>query len=77
VLAKVDPQSVQDAAGQFVTAKLQAAGLGKPPPVREREQRRAERHDRSRPPARTRRPAVAFDGKMLRGAAWLALRVST
>jgi len=43
VLTIVDPQAVQDAAGTLVADRLSAAGLGRPPPVREREQRRAER----------------------------------
>jgi hypothetical protein len=68
VLARVDPQAVQQAAGAFVAARLQAAGLRKPPPVREREQRRTQRQDRSRPAGHPHRPGVHFDGKTLRGA---------
>jgi predicted transposase YbfD/YdcC len=67
VLARVDPQAVQDAAGAFVAGRLQAAGL-RMPPVREREQRRAQRAEASRPPGRPERGGVAFDGKTLRGA---------
>jgi predicted transposase YbfD/YdcC len=67
VLTRVDPQAVQQAAGAFVASKLQAAGLGKPP-VREREQRRAQRAGPDRPPGRPDRVGVAFDGKTLRGA---------
>jgi hypothetical protein len=67
VLARVDPQEVQRAAGAFVAGKLRSAGLGKPP-VREREQRRAQLAERSRPPGRPERGGVAFDGKTLRGA---------
>jgi predicted transposase YbfD/YdcC len=64
VLARVDPQAVQDAAGAFTAGRSRQAGLGPArPPVQEREQRRA--RGRTRPPGR---PAVAFDGKALRGA---------
>ena len=68
VLTIVDPQAVQDAAGTLVADRLSAAGLGRPPPVREREQRRAERRHRSRPPGRPKQRGVGFDGKILRGA---------
>jgi hypothetical protein len=69
VLAAVDPQAVQQAAGAFVTGRLHTAGLHRPPPVAEREQRRAARRQPpTRPPSRPNRTGVAFDGKMLRGA---------
>jgi hypothetical protein len=48
-LARLDPQTVQDAAGAFLAGRLAAAGLVRPPPVREREQRRAQGRDRCRP----------------------------
>src|SRR5262249_44175350 len=65
-VAQIDPQAVQDAAGVFVTARLRAVGLG-PSHARvskpsEREQRRAAR---ARPPGRTTRRRLAFDGKVL------------
>jgi molybdopterin-guanine dinucleotide biosynthesis protein A len=75
VLERVDPQAVQDAAGGFVAARLTAAGLRRPPLVREREQRRAERREGSQPPARARRASVHFDGKILRGARRLGGRL--
>jgi hypothetical protein len=68
VLGLLDPQAVQDAAGTQVAGRLSAAGLGRPPPVREREQRRAERREGSRPPGRPKHRGVGFDGKILRGA---------
>jgi predicted transposase YbfD/YdcC len=64
VLARVDPQAVQQAAGRFVAARLHVAGLAKAS-TREREQRRAQRRGRHRGSGR---PGVHFDGKMLRGA---------
>jgi predicted transposase YbfD/YdcC len=68
VLARLDPQAVQHAAGTQVAARLSTAGLGRPRPVREREQRRAERREKSRPPGRPTHRGVGFDGKILRGA---------
>jgi predicted transposase YbfD/YdcC len=67
-LARLDPQTVQDAAGAFLAGRLAAAGLVRPPPVREREQRRAQGRDRCRPRRRPRPRGVGFDGKVLRGA---------
>lgn len=71
-IARVDARSVEQAAGGFVADQLVEVGLGSHrPPVREREARRAERaaqRDGTRPPGRPRHRAVAFDGKVLRGA---------
>jgi hypothetical protein len=68
VLAGVDPQAVQAAAGGFVADRLHTAGMAKAtPPVTEREQRRAVGGEPYGPPVPT-REAVHFDGKTLRGA---------
>jgi predicted transposase YbfD/YdcC len=67
LLARVDPQAVQAAAGAFVAGRLRAAGL-RELPVCEREQRRAQRAEPSGPPGWPDRGGVAFDGKTLRGA---------
>src|SRR5437899_6199908 len=61
VVARVDPDAVQNAAGTFVAARLRAVGLGTARvgrPLREREQRRAAH---VRPPRRARRRRLAFD----------------
>lgn len=73
VIARVDAQAVEDAAGAFIASRLRAVGLGAAAakPLREREARRSQRaaeRDRTRPPRRRQRRRIAFDGKVLRGA---------
>jgi predicted transposase YbfD/YdcC len=69
VVARVDPQAVQDAAGVFVAARLRAVGLrpGRAAGARPAE-REARRAARTRPTGRAKRRRLAFDGKVLRGA---------